>query len=74
MGISSQTAVMMGISLLLLLSVDILRYKNVDVGALVRKQSTAFRWMIYLGLLLMILVFGIYGADYEQTEFLYFQF
>lgn len=74
MGISSQTAVMMGISLLLLLIVDILRYKNVDVGALVRKQSTAFRWMIYLGLLLMILVFGIYGADYEQTEFLYFQF
>lgn len=74
MGISSQTAVMMGFSLLLLLVVDILRYKNIDVGALVRKQSVAFRWLIYLGLLLMIIVFGIYGADYEQTEFLYFQF
>jgi D-alanyl-lipoteichoic acid acyltransferase DltB (MBOAT superfamily) len=74
LGISNLTAVTMGISLLLLLVVDILRYKSVDVGSLVRKQGTAFRWMVYIGLLLMILVFGIYGADYEQTEFLYFQF
>jgi ABC-type multidrug transport system fused ATPase/permease subunit len=56
LGISNLTAVTMGISLLLLLVVDILRYKSVDVGSLVRKQGTAFRWMVYIGLLLMILV------------------
>lgn len=74
MGLTGQSATALGFSLILLLIVDILRYKNVDVGALVRKQGVAFRWMVYLGLLLMIIVFGIYGADYEQTEFLYFQF
>lgn len=74
MGLNVQTVVVMLGSLLLLLIVDWLRYRNIDVGGLVRKQGIAFRWLVYLGLLLMIFIFGIYGAGYEQTEFIYFQF
>lgn len=37
-------------------------------------QNFLSRWAIYLFLLFMILVYGIYGADYQQSQFIYFQF
>ena len=45
-----------------------------DVVGLVLKQGAWFRWAVYLGLLFSILIFGVYGNVYEQTQFIYFQF
>lgn len=45
-----------------------------NVFELVLSQGLWFRWLIYIGLLFMILVYGAYGLDYTQTEFIYFQF
>ena len=32
------------------------------------------RWPVYLALLFAVLVFGIYGPGFEQSQFIYFQF
>lgn len=45
-----------------------------NVFQFVLSQGLWFRWLVYIGLLFMILVYGAYGADYAQTEFIYFQF
>lgn len=61
-------------SLLLLIVFDVLKDKHKDVFSLVLKQGAWFRWLVYLGLLFMILMYGAYGLDYTQTEFIYFRF
>ena len=45
-----------------------------NVFQIVLSQGMWFRWFVYLGLLFMILVYGAYGLEYTQTEFIYFQF
>ncbi len=45
-----------------------------NVFQIILSQGMWFRWLVYLGLLFMILVYGAYGLEYTQTEFIYFQF
>lgn len=40
----------------------------------VSEQNLCERWIIYLGLIVCILLFGTYGNEYTQTQFIYFQF
>lgn len=61
-------------SLLFLFAVDFLAYRGIDVRAVIFRQQIVFRWMIYWGILLVILFWGAYGTGYEQKQFIYFQF
>lgn len=74
MGMTTQVAVVVLVSIILLAVVDMLKYKGVDVVKLVFSQGAWFRYVVYAGLLLGILLFGVYGNLYEQTQFIYFQF
>lgn len=38
------------------------------------KQNLVFRWIMYLGLIASILIFGIYGSGYDAGAFVYGQF
>lgn len=62
------------VSILIVILVDIAKYLGKNVGEIIFKQQIFFRWTIYALILLMILYWGGYGADYEQTQFIYFQF
>lgn len=74
MGMDTQTAVILLLSILLLFLVDGMKYKGIDVAEFVFSQGAWLRYVIYAGLLLGILFFGVYGNLYEQTQFIYFQF
>ena len=73
-GMTSAQMVVLTLALLLLMAVDVLKEQGKDVVQLVLKQGAWFRWAVYLGLLFSILIFGVYGNVYEQTQFIYFQF
>lgn len=60
--------------IILLFAFDWLKNKYKDVSTIIFTRPTAIRWIIYLVLLSIIIIFGIYGYSYEQTEFIYFQF
>ncbi len=60
--------------LLFLFLVDFLQDKTGDLIGRIFRLPLAARWGIYLGLLFLIIVFGIYGYSYEQTQFIYFDF
>ncbi len=62
------------LAILLLLLVDYMQLRQKDVAALLLSQALLFRWMVYLVLLGTIILFGIYGNEYTQTAFIYFQF
>ncbi len=38
------------------------------------RQNPLERWIIYMALVWAIIMFGVYGMDYVQTQFIYFQF
>lgn len=62
-------------ALLLLLFMDTVIYRQkTTFRSLFFRQSSAFRWIFGITLLLMIIFFGAYGETYEQTQFIYFQF
>lgn len=63
------------IALLCLLVADLLKYyKNITISEFLMKQNIWFRWIVMLGLIWMILVYGKYGMDFDSAQFIYFDF
>ena len=62
------------LALLLMWQVDRLLYREKNAAMLVLSQGWFARYLVYGGLLLFILLFGVYGYEYAQTAFIYFQF
>ncbi len=62
-------------SLLVLLLADLLRYlRRENVAAFLMKQNLWFRWLVVFGLIVMILVYGEYGVNFNSAQFIYFNF
>ena len=57
-----------------LMAVDIIHERGDSVFLLVNRQTLWFRWILYLGLIWCIILFGIYGVGYDSSQFIYFQF
>lgn len=60
--------------ILILVIVDILHEKGISIYRIVNSQEIWFRWILYLGLIWTIIMFGIYGIAYDASAFIYFQF
>ncbi len=61
-------------SILIMLVVDILHEKKIEIRKLLYHENLWFRWLIYLTAFWSVLLFGIYGVDYDTSQFIYFQF
>jgi D-alanyl-lipoteichoic acid acyltransferase DltB (MBOAT superfamily) len=59
------------IGLLCLLVADALREKHGYARAWIKEQSFGFRWMIWIFLFVMVLVYGMYGPGYDASTFIY---
>lgn len=73
-GLDTATLLALTLAFLLLFVVDVCRYKGLKMNQIILRQGAPFRYFVYGGLLLMIMFFGIYGYEYAQTAFIYFQF
>ena len=63
------------IALLVLLAVEILKYKNREnLTEILSRQWIGFRWGVLLFLIYMCVVFGYYGPGFQSSQFIYFQF
>lgn len=62
------------LSVLILFLVDYQKYRGRDVAALFLKQSWWFRTAAIMGMIYVILLYGIYGKIYDIQQFIYFQF
>jgi len=58
----------------LLLVVDILHESGKSIFIIMGKQECFFRWISYVGIVWIIIMFGIYGTQYDASTFIYFQF
>lgn len=56
-----------------LLMIYELLQEKMNIGTFLRKEPLVFRWAVYLAVITIIIVFGVYG-DANSTQFIYFKF
>ena len=74
MGLTLATRNVLIVSMLILLMVDVCKYKGIILIEWLCKQGLWFRWLIYYCAIFGILIFGVYGPGYDASQFIYFQF
>lgn len=71
MGVSWRDINIIILGVLFLIIADCLREKHEYARTWIMKQSFGFRWLIWIGLFLMVLVYGMYGPGYDASTFIY---
>lgn len=64
----------LGVGIFILLVFDILKYNRINLGEKIIRLVLPIRWIIYLAFILGIIIFGIYGPEFSESAFIYFQF
>ena len=63
------------ISIVILLLADLIRYfYKKTVADFLSEQCLWFRWLVLFGMIMSIIIFGIYGPAFDAKQFIYFQF
>ena len=60
--------------IMVLMLADWAKARGICVRKNILKQDYWFRWLVFAGRLLFILIFGIRGPKYDAKSFIYFQF
>ncbi len=74
MGLSAANLVVLTIAIGVMSLASVAQYKGVRIRERLLAQNLVFRWVVYLVLIFSIIVFGIYGPGYSESQFIYFQF
>ena len=70
-GVSQREMHLLLICVLVLLVVGILQEKGVKLRETIAKQNIFFRWTLYLIAIFAVLIFGMYGPEYDASSFIY---
>ncbi|MCB2361379.1 MBOAT family protein, partial [Clostridium estertheticum] len=73
LGLDSKDFFIALVGIILVLTVDIIR-RTKDLRTSLAKQNIMFRWAMYVGAAVVILIFGLYGPGYSMQQFIYSQF
>lgn len=71
-GISNIYPLIIGIIILFVF--DILKYNKINLVEKVLKIILPIRCLIYFAFIFAIIIFGVYGPDFSESAFIYFQF
>ena len=73
-GVSGREMIVIAVAVLALLVIGILQENGVKIRESLAKQNLVFRWSLILILLAATLIFGVYGPEYNASQFIYGQF
>lgn len=72
LGLDAKDIKVLIIGLSILIIMGIVRFKTqTEIRELIANQNIAFRWILYMILLMSIIIFGMYGAGYDANAFIY---
>jgi len=71
LGLIRQEYFILFISILFLIVVEYFQEKGVCIRTKLAEQNLIFRWSFYFLGIFSIIIFGIYGATYDSTDFIY---
>lgn len=69
-----QTLYFVFASILVLIVVDCFHYAGIHFRERIAKRNIVVRWSFYLVLIMSILIFGVWGPNFDKAAFIYFQF
>lgn len=74
MGLDRKDFWVLCFSIFILWTVSFMQERGIKIRETIAKQNFIFRLLIYNIVILIILVFGIYGPGYDAAQFIYFRF
>lgn len=74
LGLDRGNVHLMLFGLLVVVVVDFLNEKGIYVSKCIAKERLWIRWPIYLAAVMLILICGMWGAGYDASNFIYYQF
>ena len=74
LGLDQKNFMVMIIAIIVLVFADVVKYKGIVIREVIMKQELWCRWICYIVAVVVILIFGIWGANYDASNFIYFQF
>ncbi len=74
LGLNAKNIKVLTFSVLVLLAADFMKYKGIKVREVIMAQELWCRWLCYIAAFWFILIFGIWGGNYDASSFIYFQF
>ena len=73
-GLNNSNWCVLGLMIALLFFVDFMHEKKVSLRQTIDRQPLVFRWFVYIAAVVMILILGYYGPEYDAASFIYAQF
>lgn len=70
-GLDIKNVYLMYACILLIIVVDILHEKGVHFRQLLMEQGIIFRYIVYYAVIFSIIIFGIYGPEFDASSFIY---
>ncbi|WP_317856153.1 MBOAT family O-acyltransferase [Chakrabartyella piscis] len=70
-GLDVQDMWVLTIAILVLLAVSIMQETGISIRTTLAKQNILFRWVIYLIAIFTLFIFGVYGLEYDASDFIY---
>lgn len=74
LGLDWKNFLVMLLSIVLLLFVDYMKQKGIVLREVICGQELWFRWMVLAVGIACVFTFGIWGSEYNESSFIYFQF
>lgn len=74
LGLTYKDFIVVFLGILILLVVGICQERGMHIRDEIAKQNLYFRWTVYIGAVVVLLIYGMYGPGYSAAEFIYQQF
>ena len=74
LGLNYKNWILLIVMFAVVMYIDYLKEKGVNVREKISKQNIFFRWVLYYILIMSIMVFGLYGGSYDASSFIYGKF
>ena len=74
LGMDAKDFIVVAVFTILVFIISILKERNVNVRESISKKNIVIRWTIYYAIILAILIFGAYGANYAPVDPMYANF
>lgn len=74
LGLDGKDLTVAVIAIIILIAVDVLHVKEVPIREKIAGQGLWFRWIIWLAGISAVVIFGVYGPEYDAASFIYFAF
>lgn len=73
-GLNEKNFTVLFISLLILLVADLFKYNKIVISDVILRQDMPIRWLCFVGGIVLVLIFGLWGPAFDKASFVYFQF